>query len=127
MSNKKNTKYLAKVIAIIIIVIINIIALTGVVVTVNSTVKNLKENLRTGKISKDNIKEEGSLYENKIEDYNVIPEGMEEADFEDDMDIDFKSIFKIAMADKNVRKSIILMVIALILLAGAIYTLIKLK
>ena len=131
MSNKKNsnTRYLAKVIAIIIIVIINIIALMSVVATVGSTVKNLKQDIQTGKISKENLKEESRLYENKIEDSNIIPEGMEEADFEDDMDIDldFKILFKMAMDDKDVRKSIILMVIALILLAGAIYTLIKLK
>ena len=46
---------------------------------------------------------------------------------ESEIDLDFGSLFKKAIKDKEVLKSIVLMAIALILLAGAIFVLIKLK
>lgn len=118
MSDNFNSKYILKLIAIIIIVIINIIALIGVVITVSGTVKKLKKDISTGKITK-----EIKTSENSIESREEIPS--EDYGMEDDFDLDVKSIFKVAISDKNVRKSLILMVFALLLLAGAIFILVK--
>ena len=118
MSNiNNNSKYILKVVALIIVVIINVIAIIGVVSTVGKTVGDLKTNLAKGTISK-----EASGNKNEVSLTNEADENIE---YEEDMD--FGNLFKKAIKDKDVLKSIVLMAIALILLAGAVFVLIKLK
>lgn len=116
------SKYIFKLTAVIIVVIINVIALIAVFTTVGGTVVNLKSDIKSGKISKSDVQ---SGQTEITEDPDML-DGTEEQ-LEDDMDLDFSQLFKVAISDKNVVKSLVLMVVALILLAGAIYILVKLK
>lgn len=126
-SKKSNSEYLSKIILIIIVVIINIIAIMAVIITVGRSIKSLKSDIDSGKISKGSF--QTSEYGNEMEEGNEIAtydteDGMEE---DSELGIDVKSLLKVAMLDSNVRKSLILMVCALILLAVAIYILVKLQ
>lgn len=117
-----NSKYVFKVVVLIIVIIINIIAILGVVSTVSKTVMELRTNISTGKISKEKSNEDL----NKINENDKIIEPADTVD-SDETDLNFGNLFKNAIKDKYVLKSIILMSIALILLAIAIIVLIKLK
>ena len=126
MSNMNDSnKFILRRLVIIIIVILNVIALIAVFWTVGGTVKKLKNDIATGKISKE--KTQNIQYQNTEAEENETTTDSYDDELDMDLDIDMQSIFKLAIADKNVRKSLILMVFALILLAGAIYILIKLK
>ena len=116
--NSINNKIMVKLVAIIIVVIINVIALIAVFATVGSAIKDLREDIKTGKVYEKSEEDNNTKDENYLEDSGDI--GL-------DVNINFEMVFKAAIADSNVRKSLILMVFALILLAGAIYILVKLK
>lgn len=130
MNNSKNnnTKYITKVAIIVIVVIINIIAIMGVITTVGSAIKALKSDIDAGKIYDKEVSSTRE-YENKLQEGDANFEYDTESEMEGDLElnIDMQSILKLAISDESVRKSLILMIIALILLAGAIYILVKLK
>ena len=114
------SKYIFKLIALIIVVIINIIAVIAVITSVGGALKDLKKDLSTGKI------EINKDTQNQAQ-YNEVSEETEQNDYTNENELDFSTILKIVIANKNAKKSIILMTIALLLLAGAIFILIKLK
>ncbi len=120
MSNKNSTEsYLFKIILIIIIVIINIAALIGVITTVSTTKKDLQKKIETGQ-----VREKTDLEENI--DSGSIDKGEDTMSQIDGKEIS-SNILKLVTKDENVRKSVILMCIALILLGIAIYVFIKVK
>lgn len=124
MSNKNSTdSYLFKIILIIIIVIINIVALIGVITTVSTTKKDLQKKIETGQVG-----ERTDLEENYISE-NIVSGSIDKEDTISQIDAKeiSSNILKLVTKDKNVRKSLILMFFALILLGIAIYVLIKVK
>lgn len=129
VKSNNNNKFLFKMIILVIVVIINIIALIGVFITVGQTIKNLKENLAEGKINKNISQVQVNNSINKQQNNNSVNNSAIEDDSDLDMElnIDTSNIMKAVMKDKNAMKSIILMGIALVLLALAVFVLIKLK
>ena len=124
MNNSNNdSKFMAKMVILVIVVIINIIALTGVFITVGQTISNLKEELASGKISKSTSQAEDT---NVIDD-DLTQSGQEMDEEEMELNIDTSGIINAIMKDSNAIKSVVLMAIALVLLAIAIFILVKLK
>ena len=124
MNNSNNdSKFIAKMVILVIVVIINIIALTGVFITVGQTISNLKEELASGKISKSTSQAEDT---NVIDD-DLTQSGQEMDEEEMELNIDTSGIINAIMKDSNAIKSVVLMAIALVLLAIAIFILVKLK
>ena len=84
-------------------------------------------NISTGKISKESS--ENKINTSKEDKISISDSAnMEDvSEMDSEMNLDFGSLFKTAIKDKDGLKSIILMAIALILLAGAVFILIKLK
>lgn len=117
-------KYIFKLTALIIVIIINIIAVTAVITTVGRTIKNLKNDLSNGKIT---VSKENQNQNQNQTQQNELDGETEQGNFTDENELDFGDLLKMVMADKNARKSIILMIISLVLLATAIFILIKLK
>lgn len=110
-----NSKYLTKVIVLSIIVIINIICIIAVISTVGKTIKDLSKNIEGGKV----VASEFSPEEDYTTDSSSEQEEVES--------LDASSLFKLLMADKNVRKSLVLLAFALILLGVAVVVFIKIK
>lgn len=108
-----------KVILISIMVLINIIGVIAVIVTVTNTVKELNENLKTGKI---NVNTESSETQEYSVDESNLPEG---SDSDMNVEIDFVNILKILVQNRNTRLLLALVICGVILLLDTILILIK--
>lgn len=112
-------KYSFKIILISIIVIINIVGVIAVIVTVTSNVRELNDNIKTGKI---NVNTESSeTQEYRVDESNLL----EGSDSDMNVKIDFVNILKILVQNRNTRLLLALVICGVLLLLDTILILIK--